>query len=65
MQEAGSQRVECPAQPGLLSGSGASPIAKKSRPWIMRLGLAGFLFFLIKGLLWLIVPTALVWLGVR
>jgi hypothetical protein len=24
--------------------------------WLKRLGLAGFLFFLIKGLLWLIVP---------
>lgn len=27
-----------------------------------RLGFAGFLFFLVKGLLWLIVPAAL-WLG--
>jgi hypothetical protein len=25
--------------------------------WIKRLGFAGFLFFLIKGLLWLIVPA--------
>jgi len=25
--------------------------------WIKRLGVAGFLFFLIKGLLWLIIPT--------
>jgi hypothetical protein len=24
--------------------------------WLKRLGLAGFLFFLIKGLLWLLVP---------
>jgi hypothetical protein len=24
--------------------------------WIKRLGIAGFLFFLIKGLLWLLVP---------
>ena len=24
--------------------------------WLKRLGVAGFLFFLIKGLLWLIVP---------
>ncbi|MFA6262205.1 MAG: hypothetical protein WC760_12105 [Bacteroidia bacterium] len=24
--------------------------------WIKRLGVAGFLFFLIKGLLWLIIP---------
>jgi hypothetical protein len=25
--------------------------------WMKRLGWAGFLFFLIKGLLWLIIPT--------
>jgi hypothetical protein len=25
--------------------------------WVKRLGVAGFLFFLIKGLLWLIVPA--------
>lgn len=28
--------------------------------WLRRLGLAGFLFFLVKGLLWLIVPAVLV-----
>ena len=28
--------------------------------WARRLGIAGFLFFLIKGLLWLAVPAALV-----
>lgn len=27
--------------------------------WIKRFGVAGFLFFLIKGLLWLIVPALL------
>lgn len=27
--------------------------------WIRRLGAAAFLFFLIKGLLWLIVPAAI------
>ncbi len=26
------------------------------RSWIKRLGVAGFAFFLIKGLLWLIIP---------
>ncbi|MCB1025809.1 MAG: alanyl-tRNA synthetase [Acidobacteria bacterium] len=30
---------------------------------VKRFGMAGFLFFLIKGLLWLIVPSALIWLG--
>ncbi len=28
---------------------------------IKRLGVAGFLFFLIKGLLWLTIPAILVW----
>ncbi|MEK7834411.1 MAG: hypothetical protein AAB401_25205 [Acidobacteriota bacterium] len=27
--------------------------------WLKRFGLAGFLFFLIKGLLWLLVPVLL------
>jgi hypothetical protein len=34
-------------------------------PWVRRLGAAAFLFFLIKGLLWLIVPALLVWWGSR
>ncbi|MDP5121101.1 MAG: hypothetical protein NWQ46_05880 [Spirosomaceae bacterium] len=28
----------------------------KMKDWFKRMGWAGFLFFLIKGLLWLIVP---------
>ena len=32
-------------------------------PWMQRLGLAGFLFFLIKGLLWITVPGLLLTLG--
>jgi hypothetical protein len=35
----------------------AEPLSRWARP-----GLFGFLFFLIKGLLWLIVPAVL-WLG--
>ena len=31
----------------------------KAAAWITRFGFAGFMFFLIKGLLWLIVPAAL------
>lgn len=31
--------------------------------WLKRFGVAGFLFFLIKGLLWLIIPAVLIWLG--
>lgn len=27
------------------------------RTWIAKIGIVGFLFFLIKGLLWLLVPT--------
>lgn len=34
---------------------------KGLRKWVKRLGVAGFLFFLIKGLLWLVVPAALLW----
>ena len=33
--------------------------------WIKRLGWIGFLFFLIKGLLWLIVPALLIYFGVE
>jgi len=32
----------------------------RSYPIVTRLGLVGILFFLIKGLLWLIIPTLLV-----
>jgi len=39
----------------------AAEVPRRRSPWA-RLGLAGFLFFLIKGLLWLILPAAL-WLG--
>lgn len=31
--------------------------------WLKRFGVAGFMFFLIKGLLWIIVPAILIWLG--
>ncbi len=34
--------------------------ASRLPPWLRRLGFAGFLFFLIKGLLWLLVPAFLV-----
>lgn len=26
------------------------------KPWLKRIGIAGFLFFLIKGLMWLLIP---------
>lgn len=48
--------------PGTVSRT-ASPesLAEPNRKpsWLRRLGLAGFLFFLIKGLLWLAIPAAL------
>jgi hypothetical protein len=33
--------------------------------WLKRLGTIGFLFFLIKGLLWLILPFLLVQYGIK
>ena len=41
---------------------GAAPGQPRLR-WVQRLGAAGFLFFLIKGLLWLTVPALLAYLG--
>lgn len=32
--------------------------------WIKRFGVAGFMFFLIKGLLWLIVPALIAYFSV-
>lgn len=38
---------------------GGSPSALRARlpAWLQRFGGAGFLFFLVKGLLWLIAPA--------
>lgn len=36
--------------------TGSSGEQKGIMKWIKRLGFAGFMFFLIKGLLWLLVP---------
>lgn len=33
--------------------------------WMRRLGVAGFLFFLVKGLMWLLVPALLVRYGAQ
>lgn len=40
-------------------------VAPNSRAigWLKRLGFGGFMFFLIKGLLWLAIPALLAWLG--
>lgn len=39
----------------------AHPIAR----WIARFGVFGFLFFFVKGMLWLTVPALIAWLGLR
>ena len=31
----------------------------KTKSWIKRLGFWGFVFFLVKGLLWLIIPAVI------
>ena len=35
----------------------------RAASWIKRVGFLGFLFFLVKGLLWLIVPALAVYLA--
>jgi hypothetical protein len=35
----------------------------KMKTWIKRLGFWGFMFFLVKGLLWLIVPAVVAFLA--
>jgi hypothetical protein len=32
-------------------------VRDKTKSWIKRLGFWGFIFFLVKGLLWLIIPA--------
>jgi hypothetical protein len=39
------------------------PNDRKPTTWLKRFGVAGFLFFLIKGLLWLSLPALLVFFG--
>jgi hypothetical protein len=36
-------------------------IAMKLGKWIKRLGFWGFLFFFVKGLLWLLIPALIAW----
>lgn len=35
------------------------------RIWLKKLGFAGFMFFLIKGLLWLIVPAVIAYFSLN
>jgi hypothetical protein len=51
-----------------MTNSNTSPAPRPRRGLqrlIARLGVFGFLFFLVKGLLWLLVPGFLVWWGSR
>ena len=41
----------------------SDPNDHKPTTWLKRFGVAGFLFFLIKGLLWLSLPALLVFFG--
>lgn len=36
-----------------------------SCPWLKRVGFYGFLFFLVKGMLWLTIPAVLGYLGLN
>jgi hypothetical protein len=44
------------AQDSMTAGAG-----NQARTWCKRLGFLTFMFFLVKGLAWLIVPAVLVW----
>lgn len=46
-----------------LSGTLAQP--KLPPAWLKRLGVGGFLFFMIKGVLWLTVPALLAMMGME
>ena len=42
----------------------ASLLGRQPRTsWSTRVGVAGFTFFVVKGLLWLVAPLVLYWLG--
>lgn len=43
---------------GVIAGPNLQP------GWLKRIGVGGFLFFLIKGLLWLTVPAVLAMVGI-
>ena len=43
----------------------AEPKDGQAKSWLKRLGVAGFLFFLIKGLAWLIVPALVAYFSVN
>ena len=50
----------------ILSTMDGNPMEKQAsaRLWIKRFGTAGFAFFLVKGLLWLIVPALIAYFSI-
>jgi hypothetical protein len=36
-----------------------------ARTWVKRFGAAGFVFFLVKGLLWLLVPAVIAYFSIN
>lgn len=57
--------IETESQKAPQETSPACPVPRGMQKWIKRFGVAGFMFFLIKGLLWLTVPAVLAWWGTR
>ena len=43
------------------------PVKKKcpAKTWVKRFGAAGFVFFLVKGLLWLLLPAAVAYFSLN
>jgi hypothetical protein len=37
----------------------------QAKSWLKRFGVAGFVFFLVKGLLWLIVPAVIAYFSLN
>jgi hypothetical protein len=61
------QKVEMPVFSGYcrLMTAERQKTESPARLWIKRLGIAGFLFFLIKGLLWLLVPALIAYFSFK
>ncbi|HRK58570.1 MAG TPA: hypothetical protein PLI74_02920 [Candidatus Kapabacteria bacterium] len=47
----------------ITKSSDSSSADQNKKSWIKRIGVWGFLFFLVKGLLWLTVPTLIYWIN--
>ncbi|MDH5191951.1 MAG: hypothetical protein OEW89_11975 [Gammaproteobacteria bacterium] len=47
----------------MLSQKNMGRDEKPKNGWIEKLGWAGFLFFFVKGMLWLLIPVFLIVLG--